>query len=503
MQKEVYSKEGQEEIIMATTEQTNASIEQIPYVALEALGKIFAEGEKKYGVGNWKDNATPEYRIERLRHAIRHLMLFANEDTSEKHLAKVLWFCATELYHESVTKPLRQFSLPEKYPHAKKFQEVKHAIHWVDLPESSYYTGDTLNAYLNPTKENLDKVFNCGVLANNVELKDGMVIKAGTPLQLRTSMSGTSMDLPSTYLDRDSERVQGKSSSESELEILRDVIENKNKELESLRKEIVHMKDTFMQQDHCHRQRGEKNLELNNQNQALKSELDKLRKAYKALQSNLEEVRKAYGEVITESNRKNSELCKELEALKSQNSNNEWHEKFLNLQKHYNVELNRRSEYFSTLEENKRLKENIELSEQRYKLMTEEAIKRGKEIDSLHDKVRDLSCTVNVKTTQNDSCQVRIKHLENQYFKLQREYEDLNKRFFQSSDGSNLHRLEEEVKLATTRKEFAEKEANAYTSKLNEMNRKYDVLNDKFKTLYGNFLTIQRILIDNAARANG
>ena len=109
---------------MATTEQVGSSVEQIPYVALEELGKIFFEGQSKYGVGNWKDNPSPSYRLERLRHAIRHLFLFAEHDTSEKHLAKVLWFCVTELFLESKYGPLRSFSSRELYPDAKHKEPI-------------------------------------------------------------------------------------------------------------------------------------------------------------------------------------------------------------------------------------------------------------------------------------------------------------------------------------------------------------------------------------------
>ncbi len=109
---------------MATTETVGSSVEQIPYVALEELGKIFFEGQNKYGVGNWKDNPSPSYRLERLRHAIRHLFLFAEHDTSEKHLAKVLWFCVTELFLESKYGTLRSFSSRELYPDAKHKEPI-------------------------------------------------------------------------------------------------------------------------------------------------------------------------------------------------------------------------------------------------------------------------------------------------------------------------------------------------------------------------------------------
>ena len=76
-------------------------VEQIPFEGLEAIGQIFSEGEKKYGLGNWKlQPANDEYNRERTRHAIRHLMLWANGDRSEPHLAKVAWFCVTTIWRE-------------------------------------------------------------------------------------------------------------------------------------------------------------------------------------------------------------------------------------------------------------------------------------------------------------------------------------------------------------------------------------------------------------------
>ncbi len=83
------------------SEELAPGVEQIPFEGLEEIGKIFSEGEKKYGLNNWKlqpDNA--EYNRERTRHAIRHLMLWANGDRSEPHLAKVAWFCVTTIWRE-------------------------------------------------------------------------------------------------------------------------------------------------------------------------------------------------------------------------------------------------------------------------------------------------------------------------------------------------------------------------------------------------------------------
>jgi hypothetical protein len=160
---------------MATTETVGSSVEQIPYVALEELGKIFFEGQNKYGVGNWKDNPSPSYRLERLRHAIRHLFLFAEHDTSEKHLAKVLWFCVTELFLESKYGPLRSFSSRELYPDAKHKTTITPLSEFTkpidDLQKFSTKNVDVINAWMNPTAENLNKVFDTGSVPTGLDFK--------------------------------------------------------------------------------------------------------------------------------------------------------------------------------------------------------------------------------------------------------------------------------------------------------------------------------------------
>lgn len=88
------------------TEKLSPGIEQIPFEALEACGEIFAEGEIKYGLDNWKKGVNDkEYQNERTRHAIRHLMKWANGDRSEPHLAKVMWFCVTQIWTEKNEQP--------------------------------------------------------------------------------------------------------------------------------------------------------------------------------------------------------------------------------------------------------------------------------------------------------------------------------------------------------------------------------------------------------------
>ena len=94
------------EIIKSTeevplTEGLAPGVEQVPFEGMEAIGSIFSEGETKYGRDNWKNQPDNiEYNRERTRHAIRHLMLWANGDRSEPHLAKVAWFCVTTIWRE-------------------------------------------------------------------------------------------------------------------------------------------------------------------------------------------------------------------------------------------------------------------------------------------------------------------------------------------------------------------------------------------------------------------
>ena len=89
----------------ASTEEIGTCLGQIPYAGLEEVGRIFAEGQRKYGRGNWKNGVGDKvYQEERCSHAIRHLMLWANGDRSESHLAKVAWFCLTQIWTETQEK---------------------------------------------------------------------------------------------------------------------------------------------------------------------------------------------------------------------------------------------------------------------------------------------------------------------------------------------------------------------------------------------------------------
>lgn len=81
----------------AKSDKLETGLSMIPYHSVMRLGRVFVEG-LRYGRDNWKQGVNDEeYQRERLEHAMRHLMLWTNGDRTEDHLAKVMWFCATQL----------------------------------------------------------------------------------------------------------------------------------------------------------------------------------------------------------------------------------------------------------------------------------------------------------------------------------------------------------------------------------------------------------------------
>lgn len=94
------------------TDKEEFSLTQIPVSSLLRLGAIFKEGEVKYGKDNWKKGVNDkEYQLERLNHALKHLLLYSHyletgeyldeviddKGRREDDLAKVMWFCATQI----------------------------------------------------------------------------------------------------------------------------------------------------------------------------------------------------------------------------------------------------------------------------------------------------------------------------------------------------------------------------------------------------------------------
>ena len=90
------------ESIKAATDKVGTGLVLIPLYSLLALGKIFIEG-LRYGRDNWKKGIhDKEYQEERLEHALLHLIKYKEGDASEPHLAKVAWFCFTQLELERI-----------------------------------------------------------------------------------------------------------------------------------------------------------------------------------------------------------------------------------------------------------------------------------------------------------------------------------------------------------------------------------------------------------------
>lgn len=81
------------------------SLTQIPCHALQRLGAVFREGAGKYGRGNWRRGVgDTAYQLERANHALKHLLWYVHWLETGEHLgdgedelAKVAWFCATQM----------------------------------------------------------------------------------------------------------------------------------------------------------------------------------------------------------------------------------------------------------------------------------------------------------------------------------------------------------------------------------------------------------------------
>lgn len=81
----------------AKTDVLNLGLTMIPFHSLYRIGKIFIEG-LRYGKDNWKNGVNnSNYQEERLEHAMNHLFLWKEGDRTEDHLAKVAWFCLTQM----------------------------------------------------------------------------------------------------------------------------------------------------------------------------------------------------------------------------------------------------------------------------------------------------------------------------------------------------------------------------------------------------------------------
>jgi hypothetical protein len=81
----------------AKSDKLGLGLVMIPMYSIYKIGKIFIEG-LRYGRDNWKKGVfDTTYQEERLEHAFNHLMLWKEGNRSEEHLAKVAWFCITQM----------------------------------------------------------------------------------------------------------------------------------------------------------------------------------------------------------------------------------------------------------------------------------------------------------------------------------------------------------------------------------------------------------------------
>jgi len=96
----------------AKTDKVGTGLTMVPMYSVMEIGKIFVEG-LRYGKDNWKNGVNdPDYQEERLEHAILHLMKWKEGDRSESHLAKVAWFCVTQLALERLENLEKQSISP-------------------------------------------------------------------------------------------------------------------------------------------------------------------------------------------------------------------------------------------------------------------------------------------------------------------------------------------------------------------------------------------------------
>lgn len=83
------------------TDHADCNVALIPREALQAWGRAFAEGERKYGRDNWL-KGFPQVSV--LRNAIEHIYAYLDGDTSEDHLGHAMWNLGTAIYQD-VNRP--------------------------------------------------------------------------------------------------------------------------------------------------------------------------------------------------------------------------------------------------------------------------------------------------------------------------------------------------------------------------------------------------------------
>lgn len=82
----------------AQSRESGLAYHLIPWGSIRRISHIFREGLEVYktralNATNLEGADDPDWLAERFNHAVEHLTLWWEGDTSEDHLAKVAWFC--------------------------------------------------------------------------------------------------------------------------------------------------------------------------------------------------------------------------------------------------------------------------------------------------------------------------------------------------------------------------------------------------------------------------
>ena len=102
-----YGEGSPSEKTTAATDKVGTGLVMIPFYSILRIGAIFIEG-LRYGRDNWKKGVNDKpYQEERLEHALLHLIKWKEGDRTEDHLAKVAWFCVTQLELERLEDATR------------------------------------------------------------------------------------------------------------------------------------------------------------------------------------------------------------------------------------------------------------------------------------------------------------------------------------------------------------------------------------------------------------
>ena len=114
---------GVAQVSKAASDKVGTGLLLIPLYSLLAIGKIFIEG-LRYGKDNWKKGVRDkEYQEERLEHALLHLIKYKEGDRTESHLAKIAWFCFTQIELERLED---MPTMPQESPKEK----IDHIVRW-------------------------------------------------------------------------------------------------------------------------------------------------------------------------------------------------------------------------------------------------------------------------------------------------------------------------------------------------------------------------------------